>query len=352
MNILIVDDNQTNVMLLKHLVMRLGDCRPATFLASPEALAWADENQADIVLVDNMMPDLDGAEFIRRFRKRAGNQDVPIVMITTADAKDIRLQALDAGATDFLGKPVDPAEFTARLRNLLSLRRHQNEARDRAVWLTGTVEQATRDVVAREEELILRLSRAAEFRDPETGNHIRRMAHYSRLIAEGLGLAPEEVTHIHRAAPMHDIGKIGVPDHILCKPGRLDPDEMAIMHGHPRIGWEILKNSDSALIAMGADIALTHHEKWDGTGYPDRLAGTAIPLPGRIVAVADVFDALISVRPYKLAWSVERARSLLAEQAGRHFDPACVDAMFAVWDRVLEIRERFKDEVPHDRSAV
>jgi putative two-component system response regulator len=344
MNVLIVDDNQTNVVLLKHLVNRMPECKPVTFTDAPLALAWTAENQADVVLVDYMMPDIDGLEFIRRFRTRAENRDVPIVMITTADAKDIRYKALDEGATEFLGKPVDPPEFNARLRNLLAMRRSQNETRDRAAWLAAEVEKATRDVVAREEELILRLSKAAEFRDPETGGHILRMAHYSRLIAEQLGLSHELAERIYRAAPMHDIGKIGVPDGILLKPGRLDEEEFRVMQEHPRIGWEILNNSTSVLIATGAEIALTHHEKWDGSGYPDHLAGEDIPLTGRIVAVADVFDALTSARPYKPAWTVERARGLLESETGKHFDPACVAAFLAVWDRVLEIREQFQDE--------
>ncbi len=348
MNILIVDDNQTNVVLLKHLVNRMPGCHPVTFVESPLALAWAEENQADIVLVDYMMPDIDGLEFIRRFRARAGNQDVPIVMITTADAKNIRYLALDEGATEFLCKPVDAPEFNARLRNLLTMRRSQNETRDRAAWLATEVDKATRDVVAREEELILRLSKAAEFRDPETGGHILRMAHYSRLIAEKIGLPPDLSERIYRAAPMHDIGKIGVPDGILLKPGRLDPEEFRIMQEHAVIGWEILKNSTSALIALGAEIALAHHEKWDGSGYPNRLAGEAIPLSGRVVAVADVFDALTSARPYKPAWTADRARTLLESESGKHFDATCVDAFLSTWDTVLQIQETFQDEEAGD----
>ena len=348
MNILIVDDNQTNVVLLKHLVNRIPGCHPVTFIESPLALAWSEENQADIVLVDYMMPEIDGLEFIRRFRARAENQDVPIVMITTADAKDIRYLALDEGATEFLCKPVDAPEFNARLRNLLTLRRSQNETRDRAAWLATEVDKATRDVIAREEELILRLSKAAEFRDPETGGHILRMAHYSRLIAEKIGLPAEVSERIYRAAPMHDIGKIGVPDGILLKPGRLDPEEFRIMQQHAVIGWEILKNSTSALIALGAEIALAHHEKWDGSGYPNRLTGEAIPLSGRIVAVADVFDALTSARPYKPAWTADRARALLESESGKHFDTACVDAFLSTWDTVLQIRETLQDEEAGD----
>jgi putative two-component system response regulator len=208
------------------------------------------------------------------------------------------------------------------------------------------VAKATSVIAQREHELIVRLSKAAEFRDPETGAHISRMANYSLIIAEGLRLTAEECDLILQSAPMHDVGKLGIPDGILLKPGKLDADEFAIMQTHTTIGHAILRDSSSQLIALGAEIALTHHEKFDGSGYPAGLAGETIPLPGRIVAVADVFDALTSERPYKPAWTVERARALLEENRGSHFDPACVDAFLADWERALEVRERFADEQP------
>jgi putative two-component system response regulator len=191
--------------------------------------------------------------------------------------------------------------------------------------------------------MLFSLGRAAEFRDPETGAHIQRMANYSRLIAERLGLSHEMRDTVLQAAPMHDIGKLGVPDDILLKPGKLTPKEFDVMKRHPLHGYEMLRHSDVPVIQAGATIAHTHHEKWDGSGYPHGLAGTAIPLLGRIVAVADVFDALTSVRPYKPAWEVDRAASLIREEAGKHFDPTCVQAFFAAWPQVLEIRETYRD---------
>jgi len=296
-----------------------------------------------MVLVDYMMPGMDGHEVVRRLRALPAARDVPIVMLTAANERSVRQKALELGATDFIAKPIEPSEVKARLSNLLALRRGHLRLKDRNVWLADEVRRATKTIADREEELILRLSRAAEFRDPETGAHIVRMAHFSRLIAQQLGLAEEDCELIQRAAPMHDVGKLGIPDGILLKPGRLDSAEMEIMRRHSRIGHSILDGSESKLIKLGAEIALTHHEKVDGGGYPSGLAGEAIPLPGRIVAVADVFDALTSERPYKLAWAPEQARAFLLENSGTHFDPNCITAFMAVWPEALEIRQRFAD---------
>ncbi|WP_318023301.1 HD domain-containing phosphohydrolase [Paucibacter sp. B2R-40] len=215
---------------------------------------------------------------------------------------------------------------------------------DRAEWLAGEVAKATQDVLARERETVVRLSKAAEYRDPETGAHILRMAHYSELIARGLGLSDADRQLLLEAAPMHDIGKVGITDSILLKPGRLTPEEFEVMKQHAQIGHEILKDSSSLVLQTGAAIALGHHEKFDGSGYPQGLAGAAIPIFSRIVAVADVFDALTSERPYKKAWSLEQAADHLRAHSGAHFDPVCVNCFFAHWEQVLEIRQRFKDE--------
>lgn len=204
--------------------------------------------------------------------------------------------------------------------------------------------RATTDILDRERETITRLSRAAEFRDPETGAHIQRMSHYSALIARRLGLGDAFADALLMAAPMHDVGKLGIPDTILLKPGRLTAEEFIVMKRHPQIGHDILKGSSSSILRLGATIALTHHEKFDGSGYPHGLAGEAIPMEGRIVAVADVFDALTSARPYKPAWSMSRAVALLREGRGTHFDPACVDALFHAWDQVLGVQMRYQDK--------
>ncbi|WP_318013805.1 HD domain-containing phosphohydrolase [Roseateles oligotrophus] len=227
---------------------------------------------------------------------------------------------------------------------LLELELAQAKLADRAEWLAGEVAKATQEVLARERETVVRLSKAAEYRDPETGAHILRMAHYSELIAQGLGLPDADRQLLLEAAPMHDIGKVGITDSILLKPGRLTPEEFEVMKRHAQIGHEILKDSSSMVLQTGAAIALGHHEKFDGSGYPQGLIGEAIPIFSRIVAVADVFDALTSERPYKKAWSLEQAAEHLRSHSGTHFDPRCVDCFFARWDEVLAIRQRFKDE--------
>jgi putative two-component system response regulator len=229
------------------------------------------------------------------------------------------------------------------MRNMLALRHSEKLLADRALHLQSLVDEKTEQIHQQEREMIFRLSRAAEFRDPETGAHIERVAHYSELIAAQLGMDETAQRLILRAAPMHDVGKIGIPDHILLKPGRLNPDEFEIMKKHAQLGYELLQGSSSPVLEAGANIALTHHEKFNGSGYPRALQGEAIPLFGRIVATADVFDALTSERPYKKPWPVEEARAYLQDQRGTHFDPACVDAFLARWDEALAIKEAFQD---------
>jgi len=343
----IVDDNDINLALLKAWVARAGDCESLLFQDSSKGLAWCIENRPDLLIVDYMMPVLDGLQFISRFRAEPGCEEIPVLMITANDDKDVRYEALQIGATDFLTKPADRAEFIARVKNMLALGNSRKKLADKAAWLADEVTKATAVVHAREQELLYRMSRAAEFRDPETGAHIQRMAHYSRLIAAKLGLPKEEQTLILQAAPMHDVGKIGIPDSILLKPGALRPEEFAVMKTHAELGYELLRGSDSNVLQAAATIAVAHHEKFDGSGYPHGLAGDAIPLYGRIVAVADVFDALTSERPYKKAWSLERSVAHLRDGKGGHFAPQCVDAFLGCWDDVLKIHQEYQDaEVP------
>jgi response regulator RpfG family c-di-GMP phosphodiesterase len=342
--VLIIDDSDINLTLIKALVLKLGECDPVLFDNPLKALEWCRENVPDLVIVDYMMPDMDGLKFISAFRALHGRNEVPILMVTANDQKDVRYEALLGGANDFLTKPIDRIEFSARARNMLSLRIGQKFLADRAKHLASLVDEQTREIRNREKELIFRMSRAAEFRDPETGAHIQRMAHYSQAIAMGLDLDAAALQLILEAAPMHDVGKIGIPDYILLKPGKLTPEEFEVMKGHARIGYELLKDSGSEILRAGAQIALSHHEKFDGSGYPRALKGTDIPIFGRIVAVADVFDALTSERPYKKAWPLEDARRFLEDGRGKHFDPMCVEAFLAEWDLVLDIRQRFQDE--------
>ena len=340
----IIDDSDINLTLLKALVNKLGGCEPVMFQESPKGLAWCIGNLPDLVIVDYMMPELDGLQFIARFRAAPGCEEIPVLMITANDDKDVRYEALQIGATDFLTKPVDRLEFSARVRNMLALSTSRRHLADRAAWLAEEVKKATAAIHSREQELLFRMSRAAEFRDPETGAHIQRMAHYSHLIASSLGLSPEDQALILQAAPMHDVGKIGIPDYILLKPGKLTPEEFEVMKGHARLGFELLSGSESVVLQAAASIAIAHHEKYDGSGYPYGVAGDAIPLFGRIVAVADVFDALTSERPYKKAWDFDRAVSFLREGAGQHFDAACVNAFLARLDDVVAVHARFQDE--------
>lgn len=343
MDIVIVDDAPITIALLKKLVGKLEDCRAVPFTSAAQGLEWCTSHDPDLVIVDYMMPEMDGIEFARRFRMLPGKADTPLLMVTAAEDRQLRHRALTLGINDFLNKPFDQIELQARARNMLALRSSQKKLANRALLLADEVAKATSEIAARERETLLCLGRAAEHRDPETHEHIIRMSNYSQLIAQRMGLPEDECELMLSASPLHDIGKIGTPDHILLKPGKLTPAEFEIMRQHTVIGEKILSNSASPILQAGAQIAISHHEKFDGTGYPNGLKGKAIPLYGRIVAVADVFDALTSERPYKKAWDLDRANSLIVESRGGHFDPDVVDAFFDVYDQVLEIKARYQD---------
>lgn len=329
MNVLIVDDDRFNLALFSHLLEDIPETTIFEASDPDEALTWCQQHDTDLLLLDYMMPKMDGFTFLQQFRDLSGQDHVPVIMIT-ADAKAaVKHTALELSANDFLTKPVNKAELRSRVSNMLTLRKAQ-------LRQSGLMRNLEREVKAVEERLrereqgtAQRLTVAAQYRDPETGAHLLRMANYARLIAANLGLSEEEQNDIYDAAPLHDIGKIGIPDHILLKPGRLDSGEMEIMRTHPTIGAQILKDDSSKLMRNACTIALSHHEKFDGSGYPRGLAGEDIPLYGRIVAVADVFDALTSSRPYKAAWSIDRAIAWVRQNSGIHFDPLCVSALLA-----------------------
>jgi putative two-component system response regulator len=343
MNVLIVDDNLLNLNLFSHMLSMVDTAVPMPMADPAAALAWCGDHVPDLVLVDYMMPEIDGLEFLRRFRALPGMVEVPVIMVTADTEISVRHEALRLSANDFLTKPVNHTELNVRVGNLLALRRAQLQLGERADWLAQAVQKATIDIAAREREAIIRLSRAAEFRDAETGSHLLRMAAYARLVAKHLGLEQSECDLICEAAPMHDIGKVGIPDSVLLKPGPLDALEMAVMRTHPKIGADILAGSESPLLRAGAVIAISHHERYDGGGYPYGLAGEDIPLYGRIVAVADVFDALTSARPYKIGWELPRAVAHLRAGAGSHFDPRCVEALLCDMAAVLAIQQRYHD---------
>lgn len=344
MNIVIIDDTPLNLLVMEKLVARYESGAPMAFSDARAGLRWCLDNEPDLIIVDYMMPELDGLEFIRQVRQRHERDDVPILMVTADHERTTRYEALSAGANDFLTKPIDKHEFTPRVHNMLKLRQAHLDTRQRAEVLADRVRGATAEICQRERETVIRLARAAEFRDPETGAHLQRMAHYSALIATRLGVVRDEVENILLAAPMHDVGKLGIPDHILLKPGPLDRQERETMKRHAGIGHDILKGSASRIVQLGAEIALSHHEKFDGSGYPQGLAGEMIPIAGRIVAVADVFDAITSKRPYKAAWQFNDAVAFLQDGRGSHFDPECVDAFLGALDEVRHIREHFTDD--------
>jgi len=342
--VLIVDDESTGRTILGKIIQQAEEDVSVEPFDNPlDALQWLDHNHPDLIITDYRMPDINGVELIKKIRAKPTCQDIPIMMITVVSEKSVRYDALEAGATAFLTRPIDQIECRTSCRNLLKLHEQQSIIQDRADWLARQVEVATQQIVSREHETLLRLAKAGEYRDEVTGNHVIRMAKYSREIAEALGLSDKECDEIEYAAPMHDIGKIGIQDKILLKPGKFEQDEWVTMQEHTRIGHAILSNSQSRYIQTGSIIALNHHERFDGSGYPNGLSEKDIPLVARIVAVADVYDALVSARPYKRPWSVEDAQDYLHKQAGSQFDPICVEAFFERLDNINNIHQVFSD---------
>lgn len=338
--VLILDDQLISRMILEQLIRSIGDDTEAVSFSDPvKALEWAKHNPHDLVLTDLKMPNMNGVEFTHWLRNTPSCVDVPVIIITCMDDQSTKYRALEAGATDFLTKPIDHHECRARCRNLLKLRQQQSIIRDRARWLEKEISEKTRELQLRERETLLRLAKAGEYRDSDTNGHVLRMAYTARLIAETLGKDKDYCDIIEQAAPMHDIGKIGVPDSILLKRGVLTPQERSTMMEHARIGYEILRDSPSMYLQFGATIAWCHHEKFNGEGYPRGLRGHDIPIEARIVAIADVLDALLSERPYKSAWSLDQALELIRSESGQHFDPDCVDALFLNLDRILFSRK-------------
>ena len=355
MRIVIVEDSSSNLAVLCRMVGHINtslqhdhvEC--LGFTHPLKAIDYLRANPCDLVITDYLMPSLNGLELIQMLRAMPTHKHVPVVIVTADADRARRMEAIRAGATDFLTKPVDPIELRLRVTNLLELRRAQNTIARHAEDLAEQVRIATEHLARQEEEVVFRLARAIEFRDGDTGCHVDRVAESSRIIAETMGLDGSFCRTLALAAPLHDVGKIGVPDAILNKPGRLDDAERSVMQTHTTIGAKILAHADSDLVQMAAAIANSHHERWDGTGYPHRIAGANIPLAARITSVADVFDALISERCYKKAWSLEEARAEIVRGAGTQFDPTCVAAFEKSWDKIVALMAR--DYARSEKSA-
>ncbi len=354
--ILIIDDEEINHMVLATLLDQLGyDVISARSGEQGLQLLNAD---IDLVLLDIMMPDMDGFEVVSAIRTKTFTRDVPVVMVTALSAKEDRLKAVESGANDFISKPIDATELRVRVGSLLKLKMYHDEVKHYQKSLEQMVDAKTKALkmalsnlhVAQEGtikahlETLSRLSVAAEFKDEDTALHIQRMSRYSALIASKFGLEEEQVDLVLNASPMHDLGKIGIPDAILLKPGTLNAEEWEIMQTHSEIGAKILDATSSNYLAVGKAIALSHHEKWDGSGYPNGLAGEDIPLFGRICAIADVFDALTSERPYKKAFPNEKALAIMREGRGTHFQPKLLAIFLNNIDEALEIQVQFRDQ--------
>jgi two-component system, response regulator RpfG len=334
--VLIVDDQSTSRAILSQIIKSLNPKLHVVEKKNPEdALTWASNNTADLILVDYVMPEMHGIDFVRMVKTLPSYAFVPIIMITIKKDTDTRIEALDAGVTDFLSKPIDVQECSARSKNLLVMRQQQLSLENRSQILEGLVTSATHEIRAREKETIMRLARIGEYKDYETSRHLIRMSLYVKALAEASGLTPDEVELLELAAPLHDIGKVGIPDSILLKAGPLNDEELAVMRTHPTIGYNVLLDSPSKYLQKGAEIAHSHHEKYDGTGYPKKLKGKKIPISARIVALADVFDALTTKRPYKEPWTIEETLAFIEKESGKHFDPDLVELL-------LKVRPRFE----------
>ena len=334
--ILVVDDSPENIDVLSGVLS--GEFKVKAALNGSRAWLMANkEPKPARILLDVMMPEMDGYEVCQKLKSNPATAKIPVIFITGKDQDEDEQKGLALGAVDYITKPISPAIVRVRIHTHLALY-------DQNLELEKKVRERTVEIHETRLQIIQRLGRAAEYKDNETGLHVIRMSHYSRLIAEALGYGSRFADLIFNAAPMHDVGKIGVPDRILLKPGKLDEDEWRIMRKHPAFGAEIIGDHDSEIIRTSREIALGHHEKWDGSGYPYGLKGEAIPLSARIIAVADVFDALTTERPYKHAWTVEESLQYMNDASGTHFDPKLLRIFKDNIEKVLEIKERYAEK--------
>lgn len=342
-SILVVDDSSANILLMERMLEGAGYTDVDSCEDPREVKGLFEKKRFDLLILDLNMPHMDGFEVMEMLFAMEGIEMPPILVLTAQHAAEFRVRALDMGASDYLTKPFNRLELLARARNLIDVCLAHRFMRDQNEILNRKVQERTEELYATRLQVVQRLGLAAEYRDNETGLHIIRMSKMSAMIGKEAGMSEKECELLLNASPMHDIGKIGIPDHILQKPGKLDAGEWETMMTHAQIGADILSGDDSDLMKMAHTIALTHHEKWDGSGYPNGLKGQDIPLVGRIVALADVFDALTSERPYKEAWPVEKAVDLIREQSGKHFDPELVVYFLDILPSLVDISEQYAE---------
>jgi putative two-component system response regulator len=341
--ILVVDDEPANLKLLS-LMLRTEGYHHVELVQDPrEVLPRYQAARPDLILLDINMPHLDGYDVMAQIKSLSDELKPPVVVLTAQSGEDFLLRALRSGAIDFLSKPFNRRELLARVQNVLMAHLAHRLIHTQKQLLEQMVDERTQELRRSRLDIVRRLGRASEFRDNETGQHILRMSHASALLARSAGWDATACELMLNASPMHDVGKIGIPDGILLKPGPLTADERDIMKRHTTIGAEILADSGTDLLEMAREIALSHHEKWDGTGYPQQLVGTAIPEAARIVAITDVFDALTSERPYKKPWSVAETMRFMNANAGRQFDPQLLEKFTSLIPEVQLIRERFAE---------
>ncbi|MCL1058892.1 response regulator [Shewanella gelidimarina] len=332
--LLVVDDTPANIDVLAGMLK--DDYHVKVAKSGEIALKIANKSPLDLILLDIMMPGIDGFEVCRRLKNDHTTRHIPIIFVTAKITAEDELRGLELGAVDYITKPFNPPIVMQRVRTQLAL---FNQSRELAI----KVKQKTAELADTQLKVIQKLGRAAEYKDNETGMHVIRMSHYTHILAKAAGMCEADADMLMAAAPMHDIGKIGINDAILRKPGKLTAEEFIEMKKHAQIGAEIIGDNESELLQMAKIVAISHHEKWNGAGYPNGLKGEDIPRIGRIVAIADVFDALTSERPYKRAWTVEDAVSLLQQEAGEHFDPQLVPLFIEHIEEMTEIMESFKD---------
>ncbi|MES2536107.1 MAG: HD domain-containing phosphohydrolase [Pseudomonadota bacterium] len=344
--IMVVDDEVRNTRLMQAQLSSEGH-QIMTASSGEEALAQLKTALPDLILLDVMMPGMSGYEVATTLKEDARTRNIPIIMVSALDDRESRMIALQAGAEEFLNKPVDRSELLVRVRNLLRLKEYQNLLRNHNDLLEEQVTARTRELTNAYRDTIYTMVRAAEFRDEETGAHVQRISFYCLELAEHLGLKKEFCDKIFYSSPMHDVGKIGIPDAVLLKPGGFNPEEWLIMQGHCTLGAQILSNGNSPYLEMGVEIALNHHERWDGGGYPNGSKGEDIPLSARIMNICDQYDALRSKRPYKPALPHEKALEIITVGDGRtmpgHFDPQVLDAFIRTSERFQEIYESHAD---------